>query len=105
MAVKVLIWRSVQEDKSEQVFELLKRIRIKAISQPGYISGETLVNHYNPRNMVVISIWQSIENWINWLESGERIEIDRKLEELLEKPAQCEVYDLGLLSGSKEFLI
>ena len=105
MAVKVLIRRSVQRNKSEQVFELLKRLRIKAINQPGYISGETLVNHYDPRNMVVISIWRAIEDWINWQESSERIEIDNKLEKLLDAPAQCDVYDLGLLSESREFLI
>ena len=105
MAVKVLIRRSVQKNKSEQVFELLKRLRREAINQPGYISGETLVNHYNPQNMVVISIWQTIEDWINWQGSGERVEIDTKLEKLLEEPAQSEIYDLGLLSKNKEFLI
>ena len=105
MAVKVLIRRSVQKNKSEEAFELLKRIRIEAINQPGYISGETLVNHYNPRIMVVISIWQTIEDWINWQESDERVEIDAKLAKLLEEPAQCEIYDLGLLSKTKEFLI
>ena len=105
MAVKVIIRRHVQEDKSDQVFELLKRLRVKAISQPGYISGETLVNHYNPQHMVVISIWQSIEDWMNWQNSDERVESEAKLERFLEAPAQYEVYDLGLLSKSKEFLI
>ena len=105
MAVKVFIKRFVQENKSEQVFELLRRLRREAINQPGYISGETLVNHYNPQVMVVISIWQTIEDWNNWQERNKRIEIDAALEKLLNEPAQYEVYDLGLSSKSKEFLI
>lgn len=105
MAVKVLVRRSVQRNKSEEAFELLKKIRIKAINQPGYISGETLVNHYNPENMLVISIWQTIDDWVNWHESGARFEIDAKMEKLLNEPAQYEVYDLGLISKNKEFLI
>ena len=105
MAVKVFIKRFVQPNKNEKVFELLRRLRREAINQPGYISGETLVNHYNPQIMVVISIWQAIEDWKNWQESNERIENDAELEKLLEEPAQYEVYDLGLSSKSKEFLI
>ena len=105
MAVKVLVKRSVQGNLREEAFELLKRIRIKAIDQPGYISGETLIDHYNPENMLVISIWQTIDHWVNWKESDERFEIDAILEKLLEEPAQYEVYDFGLLSKGKGFLI
>ena len=105
MAVKVLINRLIIEDEIEDALPLLKELRIKAMDHPGYISGESLVNHYNQYNIMIIATWQTFEDWINWQESGERVEIDAKLENLLEEPAQCEIYDLGLLSKSKEFLI
>ena len=47
MAVKVLINRLIKENKIEDSLSLLKEIRIKAMDSPGYISGESLVNHYN----------------------------------------------------------
>ena len=105
MAVKVLVRRSVQSNQREEAFELFKKIRIKAIDQPGYISGQTLVDHYNPENTLVISIWQTTDDWVNWKESDDRFEIDAKLEKLLKEPAQYEVYNFGLLSKDKGFLI
>ena len=50
MAIKVLIKRIIQKDKIEDVLVLLKKLRIEAMNHPGYISGETLVNHYNQQS-------------------------------------------------------
>ena len=59
MAVKVLINRLIKENKIDDALSLLKEIRIKAMDHPGYISGESLVNHYNPRNIMIIATWQT----------------------------------------------
>ena len=94
MVTKVLIRRLIQENKIEEVIAVLKKLRIKAMDQPGYISGETLVNQNDQQCLMVISIWQNIEDWMNWKESDERKEDEAQLERLLKEPAQHEIYEV-----------
>ena len=94
MIIKVLIRRRIQENNLREVFELLKKLRMGAMNQPGYISGETLVNQYDPRSIMVVSIWQTVEDWIRWQESEERKSIEGKLERLLLEPTKYEIYDV-----------
>jgi heme-degrading monooxygenase HmoA len=94
MAVKIFIKRYVKKDKTQEAVELLKDVRSHALKQPGYISGETLINHYDPCNITVVSTWQTIDDWIRWEESDERSAKEDQLEGLLEGPADFEIYDL-----------
>ena len=96
MAVKVFIRRYVKKGKTQAAVKLLMEVRSQALKQPGYISGETLVNHYDPRHIAVLSTWQSIDDWIRWQESDERSAKEDQLESLQEGPANFEIYDLGL---------
>ncbi len=98
MAVKVFIKRYVKKGKTKEAVELLKDVRSHALKQPGYISGETLINHYDPCNITVVSTWQTIDDWIRWQESDERSAKEDQLEDLQEGPANFEIYDLGLAS-------
>ena len=94
MAVKIFIKRYVKNGKTQEAVELLKDVRSHALKQPGYISGETLINHYDPCNITVVSTWQTIDDWIRWEESDERSAKENQLEGLLEGPADFEIYDL-----------
>ena len=98
MTIKVFIKRYVKKGKTEDTLALLNEVRSQALKQPGYISGETLVNHYDPSNITVVSTWQTIEDWIRWQESDERAAKEDQLESLQEGPANFEIYDLGLVS-------
>ena len=100
MAVKIFIKRYVKKGKTQETIELLKDVRSHALKQPGYISGETLINHYDPCNITVVSTWQTIDDWIRWEESDERSAKENQLEGLQEGPADFEIYDLGLVSSS-----
>ena len=86
MAVKIFIKRHVKKGKTQEAVELLKDVRSQALKQPGYISGETLINHYDPCNIAVVSTWQTIDDWIRWEESDERSAKENQLEGLLERP-------------------
>ena len=94
MVIKVLITRLIQENKIREVLTLLKKLRIGAMNQPGYISGETLVNQYDPRSIMVVSIWQTVEDWNRWQESDERKANEVQFERLLREPTMYEVYDV-----------
>ena len=99
MAVKVFIKRYVKKGKTEAAVKLLMDVRSQALKQPGYISGETLINHYDPCNLTVVSTWQTVDDWIRWQESDERSAIEDQLESLQERPANFEIYDLGSVAG------
>jgi heme-degrading monooxygenase HmoA len=98
MAVKVFIKRYIKKGKTEDTLALLNEVRSQALKQSGYISGETLINHYDPSNITVVSTWQTIDDWIRWQESDERAVQEDLLESLQEGPANFEIYDLGLAS-------
>ena len=92
MIVKVLIKRHVKMDCEREIFELLKQMRANATSQEGYISGETLVSTDDPQEFIVISTWQSLEDWVAWRDSKKRKEIDSKIESYQLKPTTYESY-------------
>ena len=95
LAIKILIKRQFKAHTVEKASALLNKIRLDAMNLPGYISGETWVNHYDPCKITVVSTWQTVEDWIRWEESDERAANEEKLEGLLEARTQFEVYDLG----------
>ena len=92
MTVKILIKRSVPIDKIKDLGPLLKRLRVLATSHPGYISGETLRRYETPGDYLVISTWQSVEDWQAWESDAERQEISRMIDSLLGEKADYQIY-------------
>jgi len=95
MAVKIIIRRRVSKDKEAQLLPLLLELRSKATSQPGYISGETLRNVDDPEDFVVISTWQSVENWKAWDAGKGKAEIQDKIDALLGEKTTYGIYYYG----------
>ncbi|MFZ1201929.1 MAG: antibiotic biosynthesis monooxygenase [Desulfobacterales bacterium] len=94
MAVRIFIRRHVKEGLVEETIQMLSEFRKSAMDQPGYLSGETLANHYDAKSVTVISTWQSVEDWIQWQESEERASNEVQIENLLDRPTLYEVYDI-----------
>ena len=94
MAVKILIKRSVPVKKAAKLLPLFQELRNLAMSQPGYISGETLqrIDNENTEEYIVISTWQSVENWRTWATSKARAEIQQQIDEALNEKTEYEVY-------------
>ena len=97
MAVKVLIKRKIKGGRIYDASRLLIKARYNAMGQPGYISSETLSGCDDPNNVVVISMWQKIEDWDNWKNDGLRKENEATFEALLDGPTEYETFNLGLL--------
>ena len=95
MAFRVLIKRHIKKGRVEQAIEMLKELRKMALNQQGYISGETLINHYDSRSIMIVSTWERLDDWIRWEGSEERAANEAKIESLLEVPTKYEVYDIG----------
>ena len=95
MAVKILIKRTVPQDKAKEMIPLFRQMRVLATMQPGYITGETLRRLENLDEFLVISTWQSSDDWQNWLNSKERQEIQDKVDKLLGGNTEYDVFHYG----------
>jgi heme-degrading monooxygenase HmoA len=71
---------------------LIKELRILTTKQEGYISGETLDRVDKPGQSLVISTWQSVEDWNNWANSTERKAIQDNIDKLLGEKTEYELY-------------
>lgn len=92
MTVKIVIRRKVPKNKEKELLPLIKQLRIATTRQPGYISGETLQRIDNPGETVVVSTWERAEDWNQWVTSAERSVLQEKIDSLLGKETQYEIY-------------
>ena len=93
MAVKVLIKRKVAEKQIPELDVLLRKMRVLTLSRKGYISGESFTRVDQPGVSMVISTWQSIDDWRSWVLSKERIELQKQIDALLGQPTEYEIFE------------
>ena len=92
MTVKIVIRRKVPKDKEKELLPLIKELRIATTRQAGYISGETLQRIDKPGETLVVSIWERAEDWNRWITSPERSVLQTKIDTLLGKETEYEIY-------------
>lgn len=92
MTVKVIIERTVKPDNQDRLQSLLNRLRILAMNQPGYETGETLLSIDNPGMQIVISTWHSLPQWQVWKDNPDRKKISKEIDSLLISPAKESIY-------------
>ena len=92
MITKVIIKRQVTKGKEQDFFNVLKEMRIHAMDQKGYITGETLIGTKDQNKVVVISKWESPEDWDAWQNSDQKKTINAKMEKLLDEPTRYESF-------------
>ena len=95
MAIKVIIMRKVAKGKQKDLLPLLLELRLKAMNQKGYISGETLKGISDPDEFMVISTWSSLEDWNVWDTNQARKEIQAKIDAILEEKTISKAYLYG----------
>jgi len=92
MSVKIIIKRNVTADNVLELTTLLKKLRSLTITQPGYISGETLKRIDKDDECLVISTWESVEDWNNWVKNEKRITVQTEIDRLLGQETEYAVY-------------
>jgi heme-degrading monooxygenase HmoA len=100
LAVKVIIRRIVPEGRAEDLEPLLRELRTRATRQRGYISGETLTRLDKPDEYLVISTWESSEDWERWATSQERKEVQGRIDTLLAGKTEHAIFRSGFTSRS-----
>jgi heme-degrading monooxygenase HmoA len=95
MAVKIFIRRVIAEERINDLLPLFRRLRNLATNQPGYISGETLKRIDHPGEYLVISTWQSLDDWRQWVVSRKRIEVQNEIDARMAEASIYEIYQYG----------
>ena len=96
MAVKIFIKRRFSKDGLKDASAMLIQARKNAMSNKGYISTETLVNHDDPCEIMVVSMWQKKEDWDAYAASPERQANEQQFAAILEAETHYQVYTMGL---------
>jgi quinol monooxygenase YgiN len=92
MATVMLIQRDVKAKNTQEVIDLLRQLRAKALKQPGYLTGETLFSPDKVGSHVVVSRWRNLSDWRDWEANEERKQLEKKMAALLVSPAVFSVY-------------
>jgi heme-degrading monooxygenase HmoA len=92
MTIKIIIERHTIPGNELILSELLMQLRAEAMKTKGYISGETLRALHDSNKYIVISTWDSLEDWRAWEENEKRKEIQERIDALLRAPSAHEVY-------------
>lgn len=92
MSVKILITRRFREEHVKEITARLNKFRVMAMNQPGYIGGETLFGYSEPQTVLVISSWETVNNWLTWVEHPDRKAMDKELRDLLLAPPEYAIF-------------
>jgi heme-degrading monooxygenase HmoA len=70
--IRVLIERHIAESLEPVYEERSRKILQRAVSAPGFVSGETLVDTNDPNHRFTLANWRSEADWQRWYGSDER---------------------------------
>lgn len=83
MAVHVVIKRKFKMNRPDALIPLLKEMNGLAQQQPGYITTNTLQSKENPDDFLVVSTWESENDWETWFFNPERKNIQDRIDSLI----------------------
>lgn len=92
MPVHVIIKRKYVMNHPEKIIPLLKELNQRAKEQPGYISTETLQSTEDLGDYLVVSLWETADDWKNWFMNPQRKEIQDKVDSLIGERTFYEVF-------------
>ncbi len=93
MPVRVIIQRWVRYGREAELRRALEQMRVQALSQSGYVSGETLRSPSDPSLWVVVSTWETLADWENWAHGPDRGEFESRIAHLVAQPTQVLVLE------------
>ncbi len=92
MAVHVIIKRKFTMNQPDKIIPLLKELNTRAQGQPGCISKVTLQSTEEPGEYLVVSVWETVEDWNRWFMDPERKEIQNRVDSVIGERTFYEVF-------------
>ena len=94
MAVTIMIRRTFgNAEMAAKLAPLIVKLRSLATVQPGYISGRTFRCLDCSGEYLVISTWNSLDEWNRWLNSEERRLLQNQVDDLLGEKTEYRLYE------------
>ena len=94
MAVEVIIQRTFKDkQQAEKLIPLILKLRSQATVQPGYLTGQTLRCLDCAGEYMVISTWNTMEDWNTWYNSPERQALQKQIDDLLGEETRYRFYE------------
>lgn len=89
--IRVLIERHIAETLETAYEERSRKVLQQAVSAPGFISGETLVDSHDSNRRVTLANWRSEADWNRWFRSEERRSLMLELVPMMDEDEQITV--------------
>lgn len=83
--IRVLIERHIAETLEPAYEERARKVLQHAVSAPGFVSGETLVDAHDPNHRFTLANWRSEADWQHWYLSDERRELMAELIPMMDR--------------------
>jgi len=71
---------------------ILMKLRSHAMQYPGFVSAESLVSEVDSSVVVMMSTWETIENWSMWAKSRITQDLLRQAEVFLKEKPRITAY-------------
>lgn len=83
--IRVLIERHIAESLELAYEERSRRVLQSAVTAPGFVSGETLVDSNDPNHRFTLANWRSEADWQRWQHSEERKNLMTELAPMMDR--------------------
>lgn len=94
MAVSIIIRRTVKDETmAAKLAPLIVQLRSRVTVQPGFLTDQTFSCLDCDGEYMIISSWNTLEDWNKWMHSEERMAIQRKIDELLGEKTLYRYYE------------
>ena len=96
MSVQIISKRKFKMDEKEELMSLLGELGIRSKEQPGHLARKILESLDNPGEYLVMSEWETADNWEKWYISKERRDIQGKIDSLIGEKTFYEIWLIRL---------
>lgn len=94
MSVSIVIKRTVTDEKTAaRLAPLIVQLRSRAAAQPGFLTSQTFSCLDCDGEYLVVSSWNTLEDWNRWMHSEERMSIQRQVDALLKEKTVYRYYE------------
>jgi len=88
--LKVIIGYKLK--RGADILPMLVKLRSHAMTYPGYVSAENLMNNHDVSIVAIITTWEDVEYFRDWEKSRSRQAIIKEFEDILAEEPKVTVY-------------
>jgi len=81
--IKVIIDRRIADDMESTYEEAIKDTLRAILEAPGYVSGASYVDARDSRHRIIITNWQTREDWDRWSVSQSRKDVTAAIQPIM----------------------